>query len=110
MKATDFLRQTERTFGEYAPGMKEGVAAFVQTLAERALDQLYLKLLNEHEEHWPPALAKIRRLLREIGNQPPSVALLGAPPMCKEERAAGMRELLKSLVEKKRMPKEKIGK
>jgi hypothetical protein len=100
----------ERTFGQYLPGMREAVGTFLQRVDERELERLYVELLRKHEDHWPPPAAKLRRLLGELGSQPPAVRLLGAPPMCHEERAAGMkkiRETLEDLARNKRMPKPK---
>ncbi len=107
MKARDFMRQAERTFGEYLPGMREAVATVLQRVDERLLEQLYKKILREHEDHWPPAAAKLRRLLGELGSQPPAFKLLGAPPMCHEERAAGLHKILEDLAKKKRLPEPK---
>lgn len=105
MKAREFIHLIERTFGQYLPGMREAVAEVLQRAEGPALVPLYEKLLREHEDHWPPPAAKLRRLLGELGSQPPAFKLLGAPPICKEERAAKMREILKELAELKRMPK-----
>ncbi len=95
------MHQVERTFGEYLPGMREAVATVLQRVDERLLEQLYKKILREHEDHWPPAAAKLRRFLAELNSQPPQVGLLPAPLMCHEERAAGMRQILEKLAKKR---------
>lgn len=105
MKARDFIKQVERTFGEYRPGMREAAGTVLQRVDERLIEQLYKKILQEHEDPWPPPAAKLRRILGELASLPPRVGLLPAPPLCKEERAAGLRQVLQELAEAKRMPK-----
>jgi hypothetical protein len=107
------MGQVEDTFGEYRSGMRRLVAEHIEDHSESFRDLVFVELARTYKNYWPPSLAEILAIERELAGRPPEVPLLSEPPISDLERQevqAGLQRLLDDLSKKKRArPKDRRG-
>ena len=93
----------EKTFGQYKnAAMRDLVNGWAEGKNADRLDSVYDELARTYEQFYPPNLAKILRVERELG--PPEYKALPSPGPTRSEKAEVDR-IMEVLREKLKMPR-----
>ena len=82
-----FVGKIEKTFGTYRSGMRELVVRWAVGRDARRLGEIYAELARFYDQGWPPTLARILAIEREMTNRPPEFKSLPEPKLTREEEA-----------------------
>lgn len=89
MKDMEFVEALESVFGEYRAGMRAVVVDWASRQRPQLLDNILAELVELHDGYWPPPLAAILKVAREVRERPPKLVGLPEPKPTEAECEIG---------------------